>query len=299
MSFAPVPSKASSGATEVVPLRFEDVTQDGRLALEALPNAFGTLLWRDRLPAHPLVRTLRERGIIAILTRFVLEGRPGPFSALTTLHTEANIRIAFSGDGRLVLDAWGDAHGPIGTTYGTTARSGETTLAGRILAEHTFTRLFGAPGTRRVSRHDVADLAAEIGERPASPPAESTVVLPESAQPLDQAPGLDPFRITFGIVHTDSNQHVNSLVYLRVFEEGALRRFAELGRPTAVLARTLDIAYRKPCLAGQTMRLLQQAFVQDGKLGVAACLVPDVPGAPEGVVAAGLAHTFARMTFEP
>jgi hypothetical protein len=68
---------------------------------------------------------------------------------------------------------------------------------------------------------------------------------------------------------------VNSLADLRMFEEAALRRFASLGRSAAVLCRRMDIAYRKPCFAGKSMRVVEQAFEQDGKLGVVAVLVPE------------------------
>jgi hypothetical protein len=282
-----------------VPLRFEDVTQDGRLALEALPNVFGTVLWRDILPSHPVVRQCRDRGIVAILTRFVLEGLPGPFSALSTLEAEAHVRIAFSEDGHLMLDAWGDAYGAIGVTYGSVPHAGQRAVAGRIFAQHTFTRLFAPPGARRVTRQDVADLVGSIDERAALPTSDALATTPPDAFPIDAAARLDPTRLAFGLVHTDSNQHVNSLVYLRVFEEAALRRFAELGRSTAVLARHLDIAYRKPCFAGQTMRVLMQAFEQNGRLGVIGSLVPEVAGGADRDIAAGRAHTVARLTFEP
>ena len=45
------------------------------------------------------------------------------------------------------------------------------------------------------------------------------------------------------------------------------RRFAELGRDTRVLARNLDVAYRKPSFAGQTMRIALSVFEVGGRLG--------------------------------
>ena len=88
-------------------------------------------------------------------------------------------------------------------------------------------------------------------------------------------------------------------------DQAALRRFVELGRGAAWLAREVDIAYRKPCFAGQTMRVAQQAFVHEGRLGVVAMLIPD-PGAAargddgrSGVAASARPHTFMRMMFEP
>jgi hypothetical protein len=64
----------------------------------------------------------------------------------------------------------------------------------------------------------------------------------------------------FGLDHTDSNQHVNSLVYPRLFAEAALRRLAELERPRRLLIRALDIAYRKPSFAGDRVRIHTRLF---------------------------------------
>jgi acyl-CoA thioesterase FadM len=97
-------------------------------------------------------------------------------------------------------------------------------------------------------------------------------------------------------VHTDSNMHVNSLVYVRLFEEAALRRFAALGKGSALLGRMLDIAYRKPCFAGQTMRVVGQAFEQGGRLGMAAALVGEDEAHHD--LGAAKPHAYACITFE-
>ena len=39
---------------------------------------------------------------------------------------------------------------------------------------------------------------------------------------IEPAMQIEPVPMAFGVVHTDSNRHVNSLAYLRVFEEAAL-----------------------------------------------------------------------------
>jgi hypothetical protein len=109
---------------------------------------------------------------------------------------------------------------------------------------------------------------------------------------------LDPVPIPFGPVHTDSNMHVNSLVYVRLFEEAALRRFAALGRGTGVLGRTLDIAYRRPCFAGQTVRFVERAFEEGGRLGVVAALVDAKDAESDAALSAARPHAFARLTFE-
>jgi acyl-CoA thioesterase FadM len=302
----PLPPADGVRTTALVSLRFEDVTQDGRLVLEALPNALATTVWRGMLTRDPFARACMESGIVPILTRFRLHGTPGPFSAHAQLEAQATSRIALAGgpppNGRIVLDVWADLHAPIGRTYGTTPRDGERALAGQVFAEHTFTRLLAPPGQRRVTALDVPGAFAIRETRAASPAPESIASVPAGAVSLEATLRLDPVPIAFGLVHTDSNMHVNSLAYLRVFEEAALRRFAELGRGPSLLGRLIDIVYRKPCFAGQTMRVALQAFEHEGRLGVCAALVEQGDGraeTAEQILAGGRPHTFAQMTFEP
>ena len=268
----PTPEGIPRGSARVH-LRFEDVTQDGRLVLEALPNALGPAIWRAILAHDPASQATFAAGIVPILSRFVLDGGPGPFSANAPVEAEGTCQLARTDDGRYVLDMWAELHAPIGRTYGSTERAGERALAGRIWAEHVLTRPFAAPGERRVSSLDYPGAPVVKATRAPSPPYEVIASIPEGATPLEPAKVLDPMPLTFGLVHTDSNMHVNSLVYVRLFEEAALRRFAALGKGTAVLGRTLDIAYRKPCFAGQTTHVVEQAFEFDGKLGVSTVLI--------------------------
>ncbi len=281
-----------------VPLRFEDVTQDGRLVLEALPNAIGPTVFNGILRNDPGWRALFKNGIMPVLTRFLLEGTPGPFSAEGKADAEGTCRIARSDDGRFVLDVWVDLWAPIGRTYGRTPRQGERALAGRVAAEQVFTRPFAPEGERRVTTLDF-DGAPEVTDtRPALPPPESIAILPEGAKPLEPARRADRTAVTFGLLHTDSNMHVNSLVYLRLFEEAALRRFVELGRGARWLGRAVDIAYRKPCFAGQAMRVVQQAFELDGRLGVTAMLVDEKDTVTGEALARARPHTYAQMLFD-
>jgi acyl-CoA thioesterase FadM len=92
--------------------------------------------------------------------------------------------------------------------------------------------------------------------------------------------------------------HVNSLAYLRMFEEAAMRRFVELGQTSTWLGRSLEIVYRKPCFAGQTLRVVQQAFEIDGRLGIAATLVDAKDTASAETLAQARPHTFVRILFE-
>jgi hypothetical protein len=293
----PIPPDAPR-ATAAVYLRFEDVTQDGRLVLEAIPNALGPAVWRAIVGRDPSALQLFARGIVPVLSRFVIEGEPGPLSANAAVEAEGACRLTRADDGRLVLDMWADLKAPRGRTYGPIEKGAEKVLVGRAYGEHVLTRPFAPPGERRVRELDFAGAPAIQGSRPASPAPEAVAALPAGATPLEPEMRVDPVPLTFGLVHTDSNMHVNSLVYLRVFEEAALRRLVALGRGASVLGRTLDIVYRKPCFAGQTMRVVQRAFELEGRLGVAAVLVDEKDVASEETLSAARPHAYVRMTLE-
>jgi hypothetical protein len=284
-----------------VPIRFEDVTQDGRFVLEALPNAVGPAIWQGIITKDPSFVALFNHGILPMLTRFVLEGTAGPFSAHATVEAEGACRIVRTEDGpevRFVLEMWADLYAPIGRTYGSARRQGERALAGRMMAEQTFTRPFAPPGERRVTSLDFPGAPPVHATRPASAAGEVVASIPSDAKPLEPRPAVDPFPVVFGLVHTDSNKHVNSLAYLRMFEEAALRRFAELGKTSSWLGRSLEIVYRRPCFAGQSMRVVQQAFEQDGRLGIAATLVDVEDTKSPEAIARARPHTFVRILFE-
>jgi hypothetical protein len=273
------------------------VTQDGRIVLEALPTVLGPTVWRD-LDKSREFRACYENGVFPILSRLRLEGTGGPFSAIGRVEAEGSYRMARTSDGRFMLEVWADLHAPIGQTLGPLLPDAKRALAGRVLAEHVFTRPFAPPGERRVTALDFEGAPLVTETRSSSLPFESVAALPLGATALEAAPRIDSVPIVFGIFHTDGNMHVNSLAYLRVLEEAALRRFVELGRGSRVLGRSIDIAYRKPCFSGQTMRVVEQAFELDGRLGVCASLVDAttlVDGAPP---TAARPHVFAKVMFE-
>jgi hypothetical protein len=280
-------------------MRFEDITQDGRLVLESLPNALGPTVWQKILGADPAALALFRRGIVPILSRFALEGTAGPFSANARFEAEGTCRLARAeDDGRFVLDMWAELRAPIGRTYGSVPGEGQQAVAGRVHAEHVLTRPFAPAGERRVTSLDFEGAPEVRATRPPLLAGPMIAALPEGAIPLEPELRADPSPVTFGLVHTDSNMHVNSLVYLRVFEEAALRRFAALGRDAKLLGRAIDIAYRKPCFAGQTMRVALWAFETDGRLGVVGGLVGEADATAEALTNAK-PHAYVQMLFEP
>src|SRR5579883_623451 len=250
----PAPSRAEA----VCALRYEDVSQDGRLTLLALPPVLGPALWQTRMVHDPLARALHREGVVPILDRFVIEGGEGPVSVSRPLAVAGRYDLAHTVDergavDRILLRMWAQATAPRARTHGAQpAGEGEPIFAGRVYAEHVFTRPFAPPAERKVLRLDYADGAPAVPERRISwRSPDAVLVPPPGAVALDPAPLADEAPVVFGLHHTDSNQHVNSLVYPRLFQDAALRRFAARGEDPRLSARALEIAYRKPCFAGE------------------------------------------------
>jgi hypothetical protein len=282
-SFPPEPDvPAAQRAEGQVRLRYEDVTQDGRLALAALPHALGEVLWRSALADASMTQALRAAGVVPILTRVVVEGGGGPVSVRRPLDGSGCFQLAHAVDehgagSTRLLNMWVSVRGLSGRTHGPPPDgAGEPVTAGRVFAEHVFTRLFAPAGERRVLRLDAPGLPAVPPARVDWQPPEALLEPPAGAAWLEPAPAPDGAPVVFALDHTDSNQHVNSLVYPRLFTDAALRRLAALGRSTAaLLARAGEVAWRKPCFAGEKMRIVLRAFAVGEAVGACGALGPD------------------------
>jgi hypothetical protein len=269
-----------------VPSRFEDITQDGRLQLGSLLPGLGATTWRHLL-THPDSKRLLAGGVVPILSRLVIEGGVGPFSPAHPLAARGAFAFSHTTNAagsieRLLLSMWLEVRAPIGRTYGAPPDdAGTPVLAGRVYAEHTITRPFASSAEeRRVSLADLAGVEGVPGQRVEAVAPASLETLPERAVSLDEAPRTDAAAIHFGLSHTDSNQHVNSLVYLRLFEEAALRRLAEHGVRGARIAKRVHVAYRKPCFASDAVRIELRAYEHEGRHGAVGSFVPEGGGRP-------------------
>ena len=296
----PEPSEipAAQRAEGPVSLRYEDIAQDGRLLLQAIPHGLGEVMFAKALSRGPVRAVFEAEGIVPILTRLVVEGFGGPIAVRRPLEGAGGYQLAHVPDGeggvaRIVLDVWLDVFGPKGLTYGPQPDDAGARLhLGRVFAEHAFTRPFGPPENRKVrdlplgGARVVPEAVRAVSHGP------DLLVLPDGAVPLDDQEILDDAEVVFGLGHTDSNQHVNSLVYPYLFEQAALRRLAARGRGTAVLARHVDVSYRKPCFAGDRMRIRLRAFALGEALGAVGSFVPasDPSAKP---------HAWARIAFRP
>jgi hypothetical protein len=274
------------------PLRYEDVSQDGRLLLSALPHFMGLAVFQGLLVKDPAARAGAHAGIVPILTRLSIEGGGGPVSVRKPVTATGGFRTAhaLSAAGevdRLLLDTWASMTAPLGRTNPPRPPdAGRPIFVGRVFGEHVFTRPFAPRGERRVTAFAPGDWPEVPEERRPWQPAEAYLRLPAHATPLDEGLLPDEAPIVFGLAHTDSNQHVNSLVYPRLFEEAFVRRIAAHGKDPAVLARVADTAYRKPCFAGDRMRILLRAYQRGERLGAIGVFVreDDRDGRPHAVV---------------
>jgi hypothetical protein len=294
----------SQRGTGPLPLRYEDVVQDGRLRLEPITHAVGAAIWRRTLNEHPLVPVMTAEGILPILSRLQIEGGGGPISVRLPLQARGTFELLRTEDERgrvrLRIDMWAEVQGVRGQTHGAPPEgAGEPLSLGRVIAQHVLTRPFAPPEERGVEELP-GGIPEGLSVRDVHfQPARSAMELPRGAKAIDDAFALDPCPIVFGLGHTDSNQHVNSLVYPRLLEEAALRRFHALGLGAPVLARYADLAFRKPCFAGDRMRIMVRAYKVGDELGVLAAFITAGEAITAGAAPSDRAHVFGRMQFTP
>jgi hypothetical protein len=287
------PAQRGTGS---VLLRYEDIAEDGRLLVHAMSPALGECVWKNLLLDAPSSKALRDQGILPILSRLVLEGGDGPHGLDKPLAVDGRYHLAHAvaPDGsvdRLFVNMWAEARAPIGRTHGPPPDGAGTIVrAGRAFGEHVITRPFAAPEERKVRRLEAAGLPKVPSARYDWHIPQSTMELPAGAVALDAL--SDAGAIAFGLMHTDSNQHVNSLVYPRLFEEAALRRLATLGRGTRLLARYAESAYRKPSFAGERVRIVLSAFTLGERVGAVGAFVDD-----SDTVDTKRARAYVRMLF--
>lgn len=265
-------------AAAPLPFRYEDLAQDGRMMLGALSPALGAVIWSKLLAHHPAALGMSRAGIVPILTRLVAEGMPGPFSVNNTASVTGAFQMAHAlKDGavdKIIVNMWAQLEAPHGSTFGPRPAEGAPlAVAGRVFAEHVLTRLFAPAADRKVTRLDIPGADPVPAQVVAWRAPSAILELPDGAEPIEADFSVDPQPVVFGVAHTDSNQHVNSLIYPRMFEESVVRRLAALGRSPAVLARFLEVGYRKPSFAGEELRIVHRLFTLGSRIGAVGAFV--------------------------
>ncbi|MET0390801.1 MAG: hypothetical protein ABW321_32810, partial [Polyangiales bacterium] len=249
-------------------IRYDDLTQHAHVKLATLQLALGRACFDDLWAKHPLFET-RKQGIAPILSRLVLEGEPVAVSYGAPLEAQGRIDLAHEPDATggvsaLIMNASAEIWAlPSRRDPAVDPSTRQPVRIGRAYGEHVMTKPYGPPSERKVLAFDV----------PGQPPVPSSVhhrirvvenaSLPEGAEALDTAPSPDDAPWTFGLFHTDLNQHVNSLVYARMFEEAALRRIAKHRLDHKLIAKRISLCYRKPSFAGESLVCTLQSFVLD------------------------------------
>lgn len=252
-------------------LRYEDCAQDGRLMPLALPPTMGGL-WRTVIASHAGQRAAVKTGVIPILTRMTLLSHEQPVRIDRPIQVHAGFVLAHDRDdrgevSRLFMNVWTDVAGIAGR-IGPRQVDGALSPAGTLFAEHTFTRLFAPPDQRKVTKLEVEGYPPVPELRYAAPAPATAAEAPEGATWLDEA-ARDPVDVPFTLDQTDANQHVNSLVYIRTFLDAAQRRFAAAGKPLKLRSKAVDVAYRKPCFAGDRVYSVLRMFSLGDSLGAA------------------------------
>lgn len=294
-AFPEVPAEqCGEGTLEV---RYEDVSQDGRLGARPATHAIGAALWRGVLERHPMAPALLAEGIVPILARIVVVVGGGPIGVRAPLRARGAFDLVetqdASGKTRFRADLWANIAGVAARTFGPPPeREGTEIALGAVWAEHVLTRPFAPPETRTVER---LPAGLQVSRRERHRAAHETVELPEGARWLDADWAEDPAPIVFGLGHTDSNQHVNSLVYPHLLEDAALRRIHALGMGTKLFVTRMEMAYRKPSFAGDVLSLRVRAYERAGVLGVVGAFAAPL----DQEVGLERARAFGALEFEP
>lgn len=260
--------------------RYDDIGQTGHFLLSSLPIALEHSGWAavGRVVAEETYRVSR---ILPILSRLTVEAGGAPFSANASVEADAAIQFAHTlgAQGqveRIVLNMWCSVHGLAANTHGfPIPNAGERLVAGRVFAEHVLTRPFDPPATRRVTEFEIPGFPRIPDARYIWQPPETLMQLPAGAQWLDDAWNFDALPIVFGTDRTDSNMHVNSLVYPKLFIDAVLRRLWDHEKRFPMRGNVMEMAFRKPSFSGDRVHLVLRAYTFGEKLGACVVLIGD------------------------
>ncbi|MGE0545757.1 MAG: hypothetical protein AB7R00_01780 [Kofleriaceae bacterium] len=279
MSFPapPMPTfPEGQAATTTRNLRYEDLTQDGRIVPSSLQASLPEL-WTAVLVRHPGQRAAVAAGIVPVLTRMTLCSFDQPIRIDRPLESSSGFQLCHEREhgevSRLFLNVWCEVRGTAGR-IGPRQTDRDAVTAGSMFAEHTFTKLFAPPDQRRVTRLGFEGYPEVPEAQYAAPPATSPQELPDGARWLDEL-AADPVDMWFTLDQTDSNQHVNSLVYVRMFGDAVQRRLAAGKQPLKIRTKAVEITYRKPSFVGECARAHVRLFEYQDQLGAAGFVAGD------------------------
>jgi hypothetical protein len=297
---APPPLPADQIGEGSSSLRYEDVAQDGRLRLEGVWPPIGPILW-GRLAVAQSLGQLGRSGVRTVLSYVAMEGGDDPISVRNRAQHKVYYQLGHTLDdsgavNRILFNSWIVSEAPRGLPNNPgVPHAGEPVFVARAFGQHVFSRPAAPAGKHRVLSLEGSDLPAVPGSRLPWHDARGLLSLPEGVEAIEPTPRADTQATAFGLVHTDGNQHVNFLSYPRLAEEAALRRLSELGVSTRLLARRVEVGYRKPCFAGDRVRIVLQAFQRGADYGVVAAFVPEDLGGAGSWAELERAHCVLRV----
>lgn len=248
---------------------------DGHLLPIAAPAGLAPI-WSELLADHPGERAAMQQGIIPILTRLTIQCGDQPIRVDAPVTAHNGFVLAHERDDtrtvtRLFMNVWCEIDGIAGR-LGPVPAGSERVRAGSVFAEHTFTRPFAPVGQRRVTRLGIGGYPDVPELHHAQPSPTTAAAAPAGATWLD-ALAPDPADYVLTLDQSDSNQHVNSLVYIRLFAEAVNRRLAAADRPLRIRTKAVDVAYRKPCFPGDRVRVHLRLFQLGANIGAAGTVI--------------------------
>ena len=236
-------------------MRYRDFGQDRRIQLAGIPVCIGEVGWRVVLARHDMVQRLAADGAATVISRLSLRAAPGPVTIASRLEADVVVGPAHDETGRVYLNMWARLED---------AKTG--IAAGTMFAEHVITRFHGE---RLVTAIEGLDTSARWVRQPAL----ALLDAPTDWTPVGDA-GVDPNEVVFGLDHTDGNRHVNTLVFPRLAVDAGHRLLADHG---PLRAEGIEIGYRKPCFAGERMRIALRPYRTPTGFGVLAHLTDGSP----------------------
>jgi hypothetical protein len=277
-------------------LRYDDLDMHGRLQCLSAAHSLGPAVWRTLLAKHPVAPWCQANVVLPILSRLSVLRGDGPLSVRNALTCHGALDLAHVPDAagavdRIMLLMWVELGGIVASTNPPQPPNHRQPIfAARVFAEHVLTAALAPAGQRKVRQLGGVGVPPVPPRVYSAPPISAIAEPPADAHLLGDLVEEPPF--LFGLMHTDANLHVNSLVYPRLFEQSALRLLAGQGDKDLRLARSLELGYRKPFFAGERTVLRLRAFRCGDQLGACGAFFPVGSG---GV--GDKASAYARLLF--
>ncbi len=259
---------------DAVSIALGDLSERRHVKLSGLTRAVEQVCWHRLLSDQPVSRLAQNAGLQASLSRLVFEGHDVEVPPEAKLSATATFEYGhtLAADGRIdrrLLRLHTEVRLPE-PPQGVASADADALVVGRIQTEHLLT----APNGEAQAGLDDFAFPKDGGTRFEWTAPSQTYAPPPNARRLDREAQVGR-TVVFGPMHTDPRGRVRPLAFPHIFEEVALERFAALGQRVDLLAREVQLTYRKHCVSGQRVDVMVQSFEQrDGVLYAVGAFVP-------------------------